>query len=109
MRPPMARFCIQVQPHRCAQSDAAELLSQCERITAERDWTRFRAEHGFDEHAYINLWFETKYPKLLWRDLKDQLYGAGSVGELMRTASIAICEGKHGWDDRFLLHHYDAD
>src|SRR5689334_5475691 len=106
----MPRFCIQVHPHRCPQGDVAELLSECERLTNERDWIRrFRAEHGFDEHAYVNLWFETDYPKLLWRDLNAYLYGAGASGELMQTASIAMCEGRNGWDDHFVLYHYDAD
>jgi hypothetical protein len=105
----MARFCIQVHPHRCPQGDVAELFSQCERLTTDKDWVRrFRAEHGFDEHAYVKLWFETEYPKLLWQGLNARLYSAGALGKLMRTASIAMCEGRHGWDDGLLLYHYDV-
>ena len=29
------------------------------------------------------------------------------IGPRLARAAIATCEGKHGWDDYLLLHHYD--
>jgi hypothetical protein len=84
--------------------------SRCEQLSAERGWIRrFAVEQGFDEHAYVNLTFETDHPKLLWQLLSDELYHSNSLGLLMRTASIAACEGQRGWDDFVLLHHFDPD
>jgi hypothetical protein len=104
----MITFCIQIQPHRCPEFDLAGVLSQCERLSTEQNWVkRLSPKHGFDEHAYVNLMFETDYPKLLWKLLYEELYRSSAVGQFMRAASIATCEGRHGWDDYLLRHHFD--
>ena len=104
----MTLFCIQVQPHRCPGFDPAIMLAECQRLSAETSWVRhFSTERGFDEDAYVNLMFETDYPKLLWQLLCEQLYQASALGHFMRNASIATCQGRHGWDDYLLLHHFD--
>ena len=105
----MTEFRIQIHPHRCLQLDLASVLSQCERLSTERSWVRrFSQERRFDEHAYVNLIFETDHPKLLWQLLHEQLYHANAFGQFMQATSIATCEGRRGWDDYLLLHHFDA-
>jgi hypothetical protein len=105
----MTEFLIQIHPHRSPQLDLAGLLSQCERLSTEKSWVRrFSSAKGFDEHAYVNLMFETEYPKLLWQLLYEQLYHASAFGQFMKSASIATCEGRRGWDDYLLLHHFDV-
>jgi len=106
----MTNFRIQIHPHRCPQLDLASILSACESLAAERAWVRrFSWEKGVDDHAYVNLMFETDFPKLLWKLLHEQLYQGNAFGRLMQTSSIATCEGRRGWDDYLLLHHYDAE
>jgi hypothetical protein len=105
----MTQFRIQIHPHRCAQLELTSVLSYCERLSTERSWVRrFSHDHGFDQHAYVNLTFETDYPKLLWQLLFEQLYHASGLGQFMRAASIVTCEGRSSWDDYLMLHHFDA-
>lgn len=105
----MTQFRIQVHPHRSPQIELASLLSQCEHLAADRALVRrFSWEEGFDEHAYVNLMFETDRPKQLWMLLYAQLYQASTFGCSMQACSIAVCEGRHSWDDYLLLHHYGA-
>jgi len=104
----MTEFRIQIHPHRSPQLDLASLLSQCERLATQKGWVRrFSSQKGFDEHAYVNLVFETDYPKLLWQLLCEQLYHATAFCQFMQAASIATCEGRRGWDGYLLLHHFD--
>jgi hypothetical protein len=106
----MTHFYIQIHPHRSPQLDLAGVRSECESLAAEKAWVRrFSWEEGYDNHAYINLMFETDYPKLLWKLLYEQLYQARSFGQLIQASSIAMCEGRHGWDDYLLLHHFDPE
>jgi hypothetical protein len=104
----MTHFRIQIHPDRAPQLDLASVLSECESLAADTAWVRrFSCEKGFDEHAYVNLMFETDYPKLLWKLLYEQLYQASAFGRSIQASSIATCEGRHGWDDYLLLHHFD--
>ena len=105
----MTEFSIQIHPHRSPQLDLANLLSQFERLSTERGWIRQKSvERGFDEHAYVNVTFETDYPKLFWQLLYERFYRASAFGQFLRAASIATCEGRFGWDDYLLLHHFDT-
>jgi hypothetical protein len=40
--------------------------------------------------------------------LQRQLYQSHTFGEAMQHCSMAICEGRHGWDNYLLLAHYHA-
>ncbi|MCK1637946.1 hypothetical protein IVA95_10120 [Bradyrhizobium sp. 157] len=104
----MTKFQIQIHPHRSPGLDTVLLLSQFEALSNERDWIQKPfVKHGFDEHAFINVMFETDYPKLFWKLLREKLDQADDFGLSMRATSIIICEGKSGWDDYLMLHHYD--
>jgi hypothetical protein len=106
----MIRLSIQIHPHRSPQLDLSSLRAECERLAADEALVRqFSWSEGFDEHAYLNLTFETDRPGQLWRLLHQQLYQASRFGSFMQVASMAVCEGQHGWDDYLLLHHYDAE
>jgi len=105
----MTQFCIQIHPHRSPQLDLAGLRSECERLATDKALLRrFSWREGFDDHAYVNLMFDTDHPKLLWTLLNERLYQASALGTLMQASSIATCEGRRGWDDYLLLSHYDA-
>ena len=104
----MVQFVIQVHPHRSPLLDIADLRSQCGRLATETALVRrWSWQDGFDDHPYVNLTFETNHPNPLWQLLHQQLYHASAFGQLLQSASIATCEGRHGWDDYLLLHHFD--
>jgi hypothetical protein len=106
----MKKFLIQIEPHRSPDLDAGILLSQFEGLSNGRGWIRKRSvKHGFDKQPYIHLVFETDYPKLFWKMLREAIDQADGYGPSMRAASFVICEGKAGWDDYLMLHHYDPD
>ncbi|MGJ5175102.1 hypothetical protein ACQR16_10990 [Bradyrhizobium oligotrophicum] len=106
----MTELCLQVYPHRSPELDIPALISECERLSVEnRLISRFWHNDGFDQHAYLNLAFETGCPKFLWHLLSERLYGAGALGQLLSASSIVTCQGQSGWDDYLLLHHYDAE
>jgi hypothetical protein len=89
--------------------DLAGLRLQCERLAGDDALVqRFSWQDGFDDHAFVTLMFKTNHPKRLWNLLHQQLYQASAVGRFMQASSIAICEGRHGWEDYLLLHHFDA-
>ena len=52
---------------------------------------RHHFDHGHDRVHYFNFTFGTV-------DL---------AARSMAAASMAKCEGPHGWDDYLLLHHFD--
>jgi hypothetical protein len=105
----MTEFRIQIHLHRSPDSGLANLLSQFQHLSAEKGWIRLQSvKRGFDEHTYVNVTFETDYPKLFWQLLYEQFYQESASGQLMRAASIAICEGRRGWDDYLSLYHFDT-
>ena len=105
----MIQFSIQVHPDRSPQLDLSSLLSECERLATDKALvSQFSWAEGFDEHTYVNITFETDRPRQLWELLHEQVYQGSTLGSFMQIASIAVCEGQHGWDDYLLLHHYDA-
>ena len=63
---------------------------------------------GFDEHPFMNLMFETDYPRLFWKLLSERLDQTDAFGPSMKATSIVICEGKNGLDDYLTLHHFNA-
>lgn len=106
----MKKFLIQIEPHRSPDLDAGNLLSQFEGLSDEMGWVRKRSvEHGFDKQPYVHLLFETDHPKLFWEMLREKIDQPDAYGPSMRAASFVICEGKAGWNDYVMLHHYDPD
>ena len=104
----MVQFVIQVHPHRSPLLDIADLRSQCGRLATETALVRrWSWQDSFDDHPYVNVTFETDHPNALSTLLHQQLYQADAFGQLMQSASIATCEGRHGWDDYLLLQHFD--
>jgi hypothetical protein len=106
----MPDLCIQIHPHRSPDLDVSAVRSICEEVV--RDITLvhgFSVAEGNDGHAYVNLMFSTDRIDFLWGLLQHRLYRSGEFGFAMQRASIATCEGKHGWDDYLLLRHFDSN
>jgi hypothetical protein len=104
----MAKICIQVQPHRSPELSVKEIRSALESIGAtprlvQRHWV----EEGEENGPFFNFTFETPDLGELWRLIEDEIFFGPLWGRLARKASIVTCEGKEGWDDYLILHHYD--
>ena len=103
----LKKLMIQVQPARAPLLDMEAVEAACRAIVA----TPFVAEHYFNEGHdgghYFNFQFKTDRLPALWREIQLRLYGDSGVGPGMTKASMAMCEGEHGWDDYLLLYHFD--
>lgn len=104
----MSYLCIQIQPNRAPDLDVAALRNLCDVLAGnELLVERCSFVEGDDEGPYLNLMFETNSLQALWALLQDHLYQDKTIGALLKRASIATCEGDHGWEDHLLLHHFD--
>lgn len=107
----MTDFCIQIHPDRSPDLDLACVRSICESLAC--DTSLIRRFHFLDRPAelgeprHVNLIFDTDRPAHLWDALKGRLYESDGLGRPMQIASMAMCEGEHGWRDYLLLYHYD--
>lgn len=104
----MTTFCIQIQPHRAPSIDLAKVKELSEAIAADTELvSRFGVVEGTDGVPYMNFKFETNEASLLWRRLQAGLYGNEKVRDALCRASMAMCEGKDGWNDYLLLYHFN--
>ena len=97
---------VQAQPNRSPGLDLAVVLklftSAAELADAELEITE-----GEDDGPYVNYDFRARDLVRLWTVLQGQVFWDQLIGPHLARAAIATCEGKHGWDDYLLLHHYD--
>lgn len=104
----MSGLCIQIQPARAPGLDLAVVRDLCDLLASNEPLVkRFTLVEGDDDGPYLNLMFETNRLQALWAVLQRHLYQDSAVGELIRRASIAACEGDQGWENYLLLHHFD--
>lgn len=104
----MSTLCIQVQPGRAPAIDMARVCALCQSIAADKMLINsFVAVEGKDNGSYTDLMFETTELQTLWRLLQDALYKDEKIGSDLSKASMAMCEGKDGWNDYLLLYHFD--
>jgi hypothetical protein len=101
-------FCIHIQPQRAPEMDLDAVLRRCEELAnGHAAIERFAMVEGDEEEGYVNLMFATPSPTALWGLLQEQLYGDATLGPLLLSSSIAMREGRHGWDDYLQLHQFD--
>jgi hypothetical protein len=98
---------IQVQSHLLQGLDIGAVQTACEAIASMPLVARHHFDHGHDTEHYFNFTFGTEDLAALWRELESCLYSDPVLGSSLRAASMAMCEGDHGWDDYLLLYHFD--
>ena len=102
---------VQLQPGR---RSAAAAAAQADDGTAHVDAiiaiateqvpdAAFDVQRGEDEGPYININIDTEDVAALWEAIGELV----SSDPLWASATIACCEGDNGWDDYFLLYHFD--
>ena len=99
---------IQVQPHLAKGLDVHAIQAACEELAKTPLVVRHNFDHGHDKVHYFNFTFGTDDLPALWREIQLRLYSDPQLAQAMAEASMAMCEGSHGWDDYLLLYHFDS-
>jgi hypothetical protein len=96
----MRNVCIQFQPDRAgaAESRIREVLHET--------FAGARIETGYDNGRYENITFKAQSIEKTMSKLRA-IFDLPFAGRIAKSSCIATCDGKHGWDDYLLLHHYD--
>jgi hypothetical protein len=94
----MTAINVQIQPERSPAMDIPAAIAGLSSLDASA-----RVTEGVDDGPYINIDFTPADATVLWGDINSRLT---AEPELARAAIVA-CEGRNGWDDYLLLHHYD--
>jgi hypothetical protein len=104
----MNTICLQVQPNRARDIDMHRVRELCEfAASSEKYVSKFAVFEDKEKGSYINFMFETTKLQKTWNLLQDMLFKDEKLGLVLSQASIVVCEGKDGWNDYLLLHHYD--
>jgi hypothetical protein len=100
---------IQVQPERSSGLDVERLSAAFADIAVMEDLVQHHHfDRGEDKGPYLNFTFGTLRAAELWRHIRTRLYEDDDFGPHLRAASMALCSSEEGWDDYFLLYHFDA-
>jgi len=95
---------IQLQPELCNCDDPSKLADGLKSIATVHPATKkVEVVFGEDDGPYININIDTTDPTSLWSLLHDAIANDVSLS----SCAIACCEGATGWDDYFLLFHFD--
>lgn len=62
-----------------------------------------RVTEGWDHEGYVNIDLKLADISVIWTELQEELRADPGFA----CAAIIVCEGRHGWDDYLLLHHFD--
>ncbi len=95
---------LHIQPDRSPQLDVAAVIKELTELTTSSDHpANVDVQEGNDNGRYINVTWSTRDYTTLWETLQKKL----EQNQQLSQCSIVCCEGKHGWDDYLLLHHFD--
>ena len=91
-------LCVQIQPTRSPDLDSAEIAATL-RTLSNDSWVT----EGDDDGPYINVCLNVANLDQLWLKIRELL----RANPALARCTIITCQGKMGWDDYLLLHHYD--
>jgi hypothetical protein len=97
---------VQIQPDRDPSLDvdaALDLLASAARMAD----AELEVSQGEDGGPYVNAFFRAVELARLWEVLQNHVLSETRLGPRIAAASIVTCEGREGWDDFLLLHHFD--
>lgn len=100
------RLHLQLHIDRPRSFDLDAALDACRAAAAAAPPTEIRIQVNEAEN-YANIDFRAHDIRPVWRAVCTLAMGDDRQGAAVRAASMALCEGDHGWDDYRTLHHYD--
>jgi hypothetical protein len=95
----MRLLSVQLQPNRSASLDVNLAVLNLRAFS-----NAVYVSEGYDDGPYVNVVFKTADPAKVWASIQRLLETESSLA----SATIVVCQGKLGWDDYLLLHHFDA-
>jgi hypothetical protein len=105
----MGRLCIQIRPNRALGIDLNRLRNIAAHLGSTHSTNAYSEEENFDDGPRINLLFDAASTLDSWPLIYSTLYEDAGIGADLRRSSIAVCQGRIGWEDYLLLHHFDPD
>jgi hypothetical protein len=100
---------IQFQPYRVPDLDESEVRILLSEIGSRRGLvTSFDIDEGVDKIRYLNFKYATDDLNGLWVVIRREALEFSAIGPELKRSTIIVCEGKSGWDDYRLLHHFDG-
>jgi|WetSurMetagenome_2_1015567.scaffolds.fasta_scaffold1512026_2 hypothetical protein len=104
----MKALSVQVQQTRTPNTDLGAVAARFREIAENRQVVHsHQSDSGIDQGEYLNVTSHTEDLSALWELIQKALYRDPELGDALAVASIAACEGEHGWDDYLLLYHFD--
>jgi hypothetical protein len=98
---------IQLQPARSPDLDETRTIAMLRSLAGPRD--RVTVTRDNDDGPYVNVSIETTDPTSLWTRIRATLLeNAEPPSPAFARCAIVTCEGKHGWSDYLLLHHFHS-
>jgi hypothetical protein len=97
---------VQIQPDRDPGLDVHAALALMS-SAAEMAGAELEVTEGEDAGPYVNCFYRAADLGRLWETLRNHVLGEPALGDRIAAASIVTCEGREGWDDFLLLHHFD--
>src|SRR3954470_11886142 len=94
----MTALLVQLQPDRWPEMDVAAVVARLSSLDASA-----RVTDAVDDGRYVNIQFAPSDAAVLWKEIRRCLI---DDTKLARVATV-FCQGRHGWDDYLLLHHFD--
>jgi hypothetical protein len=103
----MKTISVQFQPALAKDLNVLQLKELFAAISELPTAMKYRVIEGIDGVEYINFEYATENPAELWSEISTKVYGESAFSSQLGQASIVVCEGKQGWDDYLLLHHFN--
>lgn len=104
----MKNLSVQIQSDLVTEVDAENIIELL--MPLAKDTSLVQESHvtsGSDNGHYINIDFQTPDAPRLWQAIQSTLcLSRGNESPISRSV-IVVCEGKDGWNDYLLLHHFD--
>ena len=105
----MKQLVVQIQPDLIPGVDEEALCRELEEFAVASPYVKSQSiTSGEDNGRYINLSFSADRVGSFWNALRAAFFVRDDVMTPLASASIVTCEGRSGWDDYLLLHHFDG-
>ena len=104
----MNKLSVQIQSDLVTDVDAKHIIELLMQLAKDTSLVQdSHVTHGSDNGHYINIVFQTPDAPRLWQAIQSTLCLTPENMPPISRSIIVVCEGKNGWNDYLLLHHFD--
>jgi hypothetical protein len=100
---------VQIQPPLLSSTDSEGVVDLLESLAKKNPHIAAprTTRGGDDSGTYINVKFVSNDLHHLWTTIRKSLFPNSPAGSVLKKGIIVVCQGKAGWKDYVILHHYD--